>query len=192
ILNKGNDQWLIGVYGGSEDKFYDLMTRGNGTWNQASTEPAALTTATGVGIWRHVVGVRKGSGTPQDTGRIYINGVLANTTFFDDLAFDGRDTTSLVYIGVLWENGGLARPYHGRIDEVVVSNVYRDSNWVKLAFESQKLTQKFTNIGVTAEAPATAPTAPQNLTAAASGTQQGTVTLTWTAPASNGGANITG
>src|SRR5690606_28852913 len=25
ILNKGNDQWLIGVYGGNEDKYYDLM-----------------------------------------------------------------------------------------------------------------------------------------------------------------------
>src|SRR5690606_19161028 len=151
----------------------------------------ARTTATGVGVWRNVVGVWKGSGTPQDTGRIYIDGALATTSAFNDLEFDGRDTTANVYIGVLWENGGLARPYHGRIDEVIVSNVLRDSNWVKLAFDSQKLTQKFTNIGVTQAPAATAPGAPQSLTAVVSATQQGTVTLTWTAPLNNGGAAIT-
>src|SRR5690606_18921032 len=37
ILNKGNDQWLIGIYGDAEDKQYDVMTRGNGGWNQAAT-----------------------------------------------------------------------------------------------------------------------------------------------------------
>src|SRR5690606_17373749 len=62
IFNKGNDQWLIGVYGGNETKYYDLMTRGNNTWNQAATSAAGneITTATGVGVWRHVVGVWKG------------------------------------------------------------------------------------------------------------------------------------
>src|SRR5690606_32845589 len=195
ILNKGNDQWLIGVYGGAEDKFYDIMTRGNGSWNQASTEAGdnTVTTADAIGVWRHVMGVWQGSGTPQDTGRIYINGNLVNTTFFDDITegSDGRDTTTDVYIGVLWENGGLARPFFGLLDEVTASHTFRDSNWVKLTYESQKLTQKLTNIGVTEPGPATAPSAPRSVTAAVGGTQ-GTVTVTWVAPANNGGAEITG
>src|SRR5690606_11600146 len=181
ILNKGNDQWLIGVYGGAEDKFYDIMTRGNGSWNQASTEAGdnTVTTADAIGVWRHVMGVWQGSGTPQDTGRIYINGNLVNTTFFDDITegSDGRDTTTDVYIGVLWENGGLARPFFGLLDEVTASHTFRDSNWVKLTYESQKLTQKLTNIGVTEPGPATAPSAPRSVTAAVGGTQ-GTVTVT--------------
>jgi hypothetical protein len=190
IFNKGNDQWLIGVYGGAEDKYYDLMTRGNNTWNQAATSLAGseITSATGVGVWRHVVGVWKGSGTPQDTARIYINGVLANTTFFNDLTDQGRDTTANVYIGALWENGGLARPYHGRIDEVISSATFRDSNWVKLAFHNQKQVNSLVDIGNPVLA---VPGAPASVTATPSTTTTGAIVVSWTAPASNGNANIT-
>jgi hypothetical protein len=191
IVNKGNDQWLIGIYGNDEPKYYDLMTRGNDGYNQAATSAAGkeITAQSGVNTWRHVVGTWKGSGTPQDTGRIYINGVLANMTSFNDIANTGagRNLTYDVFIGVL---GGASpsRPFIGRIDEVTASKVVRDSNWVKLAYQNQKPGNALVDIGTYVEP--TAPSAPTAVTASAA-TTPGSVNVSWTAPANNGGSALT-
>jgi hypothetical protein len=193
ILNKGNDQWLLGVYGNDEPKYYDIMTRGNDGYNQAATSAAGneITAQSGVGAWRHVVGTWKGSTAGGDTGRIYINGVQANATFFADIADSGagRNLTYDVYIGVLG-GSSITRPFFGRIDQVTASKVVRDSNWVKLAYQNQKPGNSLVNIGTYLAI--TAPAAPAAPTATLSTTTTGSATVTWTAPADNGGSVITG
>jgi hypothetical protein len=91
--------------------------------------------------------------------------------------------TTDVYIGVLWENGGLTRPYHGRIDEVIASKVFRDSNWVKLAFQNQKPGNSLVDIGTL-----TPPGAPTSVTATVASPTA--TNVNWTAPAGNGGSAI--
>src|SRR5690606_11285308 len=123
-------------------------------------------------------------GSPQDTARIYINGALANTTFFGDIANEGagRNLTHDVHIGIL--GGSLDRAFVGRIDEVTVSGVVRDSNWIKLAYENQKPGNSLVDIGtyLTPEPPA----APTGVTAVATANVGGSVTVSWTAPANAG------
>lgn len=147
IFNKGNDQWLIGIYGNAEEKTYDIMTRGNNGYNQATTD--GITTSDGQEVWRLVTGVWKGEGDVGDVGEIYINGTLVNTAEFGDInpTGQGRNLTRNVYIGVLAEGNNLTRPFSGRIDEVIASNVARSAAWIKLTYENQKADQKFVTIG---------------------------------------------
>lgn len=96
----------------------------------------------------------------------------------------GVGTGAFPYIGRIHND---QRYMNGLLDEITVSAVRRDSNWIKLAFESQKLMQTFSNIGVTLPS---APSAPQSVFATGGGTV-GTISVSWSAPASNGGAAIT-
>jgi hypothetical protein len=192
IVNKGNNQWLIGIYGNDEPKYYDVMTRGNGSWNQAASNASGneITAQTGVNTWRHVVGTWKGSGTPQDTARLFINGVLVNQTVFADIANegDGRVLTNNVHIGVLGDPT-VSRPFVGRIDEVTASKVVRSPAFIKLSYENQKPGNSLVDIGTFIQP--TAPNAPSGVTATASTTTTGVIGVSWTAPNSNGGSAIT-
>ncbi len=125
----------------------------------------------------------------MDTARIYINGVLANMTTFNDIANTGagRNLTYDVFIGVL---GGASpsRPFVGRIDEVTTSKVTRDSNWIKLAYQNQKPGNSLVDIG-TYVAPVV-PSAPTGVTAV-KGTGNTAINVSWVASSSDGGSAIT-
>src|SRR5690606_23836762 len=138
------------------------------------------------GTWKHIVGAYASAGTPTTDSAV-------NVQIYVDGAFmacgspangSGLGTNAFAYIPRIHGN---ERHMNGILDEITVSAVRRDSNWIKLSYESQKLMQTFPNIGMTAPSVSTAP---QGVTAALGGTQ-GTVIVAWGAPANNGGATIT-
>jgi hypothetical protein len=139
------------------------------------------------GTWKHIVGTYASAGTPTiDSAvnvRIYIDGVL--TGVGGSATVTGIGTGAFPYIGRIHND---QRYMNGLLDEITVAAVRRDSNWIKLAYESQKLMQAFTNIGVT---PPSVPGAPTGVVAVG-GTAVGSLNVSWSAPANNGGATITG
>src|SRR5690606_6763210 len=138
------------------------------------------------GTWKHIVGAYASAGTPTTDSavnvQIYVDGAFMASGSTANVS--GLGTDAFAYIGRIHGN---ERHMNGILDEITVSAVRRDSNWIKLSYESQKLMQTFTNIGMTAPSVSTAP---QGVTAALGGTQ-GTVIVAWGAPANNGGATIT-
>jgi len=147
----------------------------------ADAEGACVT-----GTWKHIVGTYASAGTPTvDSSvnvRLYVDGVQVGVA--GSAGVTGIGTGAFPYIGRIHNS---QRYMNGLLDEITVSKVRRDSNWVKLSYESQKLMQAFTNIGVTLPS---APSAPTGVFATGGGTV-GTISVTWSAPTSNGGAAIT-
>jgi hypothetical protein len=88
--------------------------------------------------WKYVVGVRNGTNE-----YLYIDGVLADGTITVNQA-NGRDVSSDVAVGRLsgpagGGGGTSSRFFSGKIDEVNMASVARNSDWIKLSFQNQKL-----------------------------------------------------
>jgi hypothetical protein len=138
------------------------------------------------GTWKHVVGSYAAGATPSaDSLRIYVDGAFVASG--STAGVTGLGDSAQAYIGRIHND---QRYMNGLLDEITVSSVRRDSNWIKLAYQNQKLANSLVNIGSVAP-PVTVPGAPGAPTATASTATTGMVTLTWTAPASNGNATIT-
>ena len=142
------------------------------------------------GTWKHVVGTYASAGTATEDSavnvRLYVDGVVVGTGSLATTT--GVGTGASTYIGRIHNN---QRYMNGLLDEITVHRVRRDSNWIKLAFQNQKVQNSLVNIGSVAPA-VTAPGAPGTPTATLSTTTTGSVTISWTAPTNTGNGTITG
>jgi hypothetical protein len=139
-----------------------------------------------INTWSHVVGTYSSGAPTSDSAvnaKIYVNGVLSGQGSFVSVTGVGRQANA--YIGRIHND---QRYMNGSLDEITVAKVARDSNWIKLAYHSQKAQNSLTNIGSVDSLPGL----PTGVMAQTSTTVAGQVTVSWTAPASNGGSSITG
>ena len=85
------------------------------------------------GNWYHVVAVRSGALGDSTHLMIYVDGgnIFHGSTSLTQTQRSDYD----VYIGSFSNDSGY---FSGKIDEVEFSNVARDSNWVKLSYQTQK------------------------------------------------------
>ena len=164
IVNKGDHQWTLATYGSAADKTYEITTKaGNNQWRQTTT--AATTTPVAypgvllnnnVRVWRYVTGTWNGTDA-NDTGRIYFDGVHQKFATWNNTSTAGRQEARDVHIGGLSNEGtgstnatgSLQRFWVGTLDEIRVSKVARDSNWIRLEFENQKPASSIVTLGST-------------------------------------------
>jgi len=79
--------------------------------------------------------------------------------------------------------------YGGKVDNLTLAKRPRSADWIKMSYQNQKAVNSLVDIGSYAFT-ASAPGTPTNVNAVAAG--NGGATISWTAPASNGGSPITG
>lgn len=83
------------------------------------------------------MGTYRSLGTPTAdsavNAKIYVNGVLASQGV--SVTVTGAGRLANAYIGRLH---GAERYMNGSLDEITVSTVLRDTNWIKLSYETQK------------------------------------------------------
>jgi hypothetical protein len=163
IIDKGDNQYVLAVYGNTGDDngqhFWEITTRGNNTYNQCTSNTAStgannctgtgtpITAESGVGIWTHVVGQYQGapvSGAVAES--LYVNGALVSTRQFTNTNNTGRNENFNVSLGV--QAAGTAplgttftRYLNGILDEVRISNALRSADWIKLEYANQKPNQ---------------------------------------------------
>lgn len=87
-----------------------------------------VTTAISANTWYHVAMSWDASGN----GTYYVNGASVATT-------TGITLTNSTQENIGSYGNSFSDDYYGVIDEVQVSNVARDANWIKLSYETQKL-----------------------------------------------------
>jgi hypothetical protein len=112
---------------------YQVIT-GRSGWPHAFSSPDSMRG----GEWIYVVGVSKGGALYS-----YANGGLAGSSPPGNEwnnSTTARNTTTDVAIGGMFENNAasLTRGWVGDIDEVQISSVPRDSNWIRLSYATQK------------------------------------------------------
>jgi hypothetical protein len=112
---------------------YQVIT-GRSGWPHAFSSPDSMRG----GEWIYVVGVSKGGALYS-----YANGGLAGSSPPGNEwnnSTTARNTTTDVAIGGMFDNNtaGLTRGWVGDIDEVQISSVPRDSNWIRLSYATQK------------------------------------------------------
>ncbi len=142
IINKGDKQYNLQMY----NLKWESATYAS-TYREAKSTAAALT-----GGWYHLVGVWPGGTTGNVSARMYVNGAYLATS----LSSSGSApvTASNVYVGVNPSSGTAVstapgdentaptnsdpRYWNGLLDEITVSQVARDSNWIRLSYSTQK------------------------------------------------------
>jgi hypothetical protein len=189
----GNEQGILGRYNwGANARQAMIATNGsdqirlfrsiNGT-NASGQETNFGTQSLIDGEWTHIAAtVKNGSQI------LYVNGVqdVAQTTANIGSLDSIWATTSTLAFGHMAPDHGSTtanQAFNGVLDEARYTGAFRSADWIKLEVANQKAVNSLINIGLP-----TAPGAPTAVTGV-SGNQQ--VTLTWIAPASNGGISIT-
>lgn len=147
----------------------------------------------GAGVWSHVVGVRKAAGM-----YVYVNGNLVGDNLPGGAGLAGFNSDNVVaaqqandvVIGAMFENStaSMTRGWDSNIDDVQMSDVARDSNFIRLSYATQRPTGAVVSVEGTV---ATVPDAPTGVTGA-KGSAAGSIVVTWVAPANDGGSVITG
>jgi hypothetical protein len=164
-------QYTTGKYTGSAD----VMAQ--------SPQPASAYPDSG--LWTHLAGAYDSAGPTQRLWRLYRNGVqIATSTDAENAGVTGASTLWRIGRGPGAQN---ARWWSGDLDEIRISSVTRDSNYIRLSYESQKPGNTLADIGTYVAVP-DAPTA----VTAARGTAANSITVSWTAPAANGTPAVTG
>jgi hypothetical protein len=172
-----NLQWHLRTINDGSGSFSFLRT-------SVAPGPFAVARPNAVGNWTFV---SYSSSDSLNTLRVYNE--LAAMGAATPANQNGVHTEANVFIGAFAGAGGQGTQFfNGLIDEVRLSKVARDTNWINLSYESQRPHQFFTNIGTLA---ASVPGAPTAVTATPSTTTTGSIVVAWTAPASTGGAAIT-
>ncbi|HKP97339.1 MAG TPA: DUF2341 domain-containing protein [Fibrobacteria bacterium] len=107
----------------------------NSVWYRIGSESAHTdlqkTSGYAAGTWVHVTGTFDLATT---TGRLYINGGLQVTDA--SLAYRVNNTGTTLRIG--YPSAATTEKFPGKVDELQISTVARDSNWVKLTYQTQR------------------------------------------------------
>jgi hypothetical protein len=190
LVTKSNNQYALQTaYDGDPRwenvEFLNILQPGTttvlrGGWPHAFSTAADLKTG-----WQHVVAVSKAAGLYT-----YVDGVLVGTNLygagFNANGTTARSTTTDVTIGGMFETATFSRGWDANIDNVTMSNVARDSNFIRLSYATQRPTGAIVTVPGTV---ATVPDAPTGVNATLSAGTSAIVT--WSAPANDGGAAIT-
>ncbi len=176
-------QAMIALNGNDEIR---LFRSTNGT-NSGGAETNFGTEMIMDGQWYHIVATLK-----NGEQVLYVNGaqnVAQTTANIGSLDSIWATSSHLSFGRMAPDHGGNPVPqaFDGLIDEARYTRTARTAAWVKLEYESQKAQNTLTDIGLP-----TAPGAPTGVTGTAGAVNSATITVSWTAPASNGGATITG
>jgi PKD repeat protein len=94
------------------------------------------------GAWYHVAGTMDGT-----TECIYVNGVLRKSNPWTTIYGSGNSTFKIGRCIDAGAGSTVRQYWNGKIDEVQVSKVARDSNWIKLCYQNQQPAQTLTTLG---------------------------------------------
>ncbi len=84
------------------------------------------------GAWAHVAATWDRTGS----AKLYVNGAMVASSTISGVAFTSK-TPTVMQVGRVGDATD-SRYWDGVIDEIEVSNVVRDSNWIKLAYQNQR------------------------------------------------------
>jgi len=142
IINKGDKQYNLQMY----DLKWQLATYSS-TYEQVISPANAV-----AGGWYYVTGVWPGGTTGNVNARLYLNGLPVKTSALSS-SNSNPTTASNVYIGVNPSSGSVGpapgdpntapsssdpRYWNGLLDEINVAATVRDSNWIKLSYQTQQ------------------------------------------------------
>jgi hypothetical protein len=91
--------------------------------------------------WHHVVGIWKGSGTPD----VYVDGALDNAATITGGTLGSISTTAHALIGATPESSYRSY-FNGGIDEVRSSKTARSADWIKTEYNNQSSPATFYSI----------------------------------------------
>jgi hypothetical protein len=131
-------QALIGK-GGNQ---YNLQITPENMWRFVESEEMGVFEAVKVpaqsGVWRLLTGAREGAGMA-----IYVDGERVSGSL-EPVEPAIRSESYNVSIG--WNNQVAGQAFAGIIDEVIISNLPRGSDWIKLTFENQRPDQRLIQV----------------------------------------------
>jgi hypothetical protein len=149
ILDKGDNQYSLGVYDNTNPKYWDITTKmfsGAQAWLQCRSNGTPLITAeSAVGAWHLVTGTFHGGALNQAVAEsLYYDGVPINAVWSSyTSATQSRTTTYNLNIGA--QSAGtaplgtqLTRFWIGALDEIRLENRARSAAWIKLSHATQK------------------------------------------------------
>ena len=176
IVSKGDYAYALKNYRATNYEFFDF---------QDAWVASRSTTVPTVGTWVHLLAVNTALGP-----KLYVNGVLEDEAPYTE-SNGARNDALKLNIGREPQGTGGRRFFNGLIDEVRVHGVSRTLEWARLEDLTQSAGQ--TVVTLTDAVPALDTTAVPGAPLAVTATQTalGTVGVTWSAPASNGGSPIT-
>jgi len=134
VVAKGNsdNQYFLGEVSGVADSLKFGLT---------GPSPNALgVAAPSTSVWHHIAGTY----TPGTGMRLYVDGAKVASNAATGTLTTTSDTLCIGFR----KNGSASHYFNGTIDEVQISKIARDSNWVKLAFENQKAGQSLVKMNV--------------------------------------------
>jgi hypothetical protein len=147
IIEKGDNQYTLAFYnnnGTNAGKFWEITTRGNNGYLQATSQASGVTTDQTRRAWRHIVGTWQGGavGHPM-VEKLYIDGKLIQTLNLQNVSNSGRDTAYNVFIGTAASGGGplgtsYARYWYGLLDELNITTTAQSADVIALNYKTQK------------------------------------------------------
>lgn len=135
IMSKGydgsNTEWQLAI---TDASYHVGWSTYNGSTVGVATSVAALTQ----NVWSHVVGTYDGT-----NWKLYINGDIDSTVA-------GAGPTSTVKemeMGAVATGVNGSQPWDGKLDEIKISNVARDADWIKTEYDNQNDPATFLTFG---------------------------------------------
>jgi len=144
IIDKGDNQYNLGVYDGAVPKYWTVSTRANSTYLFIQSNDPPLAANEAVGSWHHIAGTFHGAPRGEAVAEsLFVDGSLAGKLSALNGNDNGRNTTFNVSIGAQLAGTApqgtlITRFWNGALDEVRLENRARSADWIKLSYESQK------------------------------------------------------
>jgi len=122
IISKSNKNYNLDL---SAYNLWEIYSIRNGVGCESNFTPPHLQQ------WKYLTGVR--NGTDQ---RIYVDGICVDSSLTITTGVTVRDSTFNVQIGKRAESA--YGYWNGMIDEVIIANVSRSADWIRLSYMNQK------------------------------------------------------
>jgi PKD repeat protein len=136
FVAKGDHQYSVDISNSNNWQITEF--KDNVGWVAAGSAAAA-------GAWQYFAGVRNGTGIS-----LYVNGVHVADSNFAYASVLPRISTFDVTIGWNLDSAGFGSGgagshfFNGRVDELILANMVRSADWIKLCYENQKAVQTLT------------------------------------------------
>ena len=130
--------------------------------------------------WINLVWIRNGVGTALTNTNLYVNGISSGATVASGTTYTRNDSLTFCIGKDADSATGVATYWTGQIGETQVSNVIRDTNWIRLSYKNQLSATGLTTFGAITTIGPAAPAAPTLATPANAATGIAVApTLTW-------------